>query len=75
MITIEENEPSMEEQWLLHFDDMLIDAMGNVFNTPFNPFGILKSLRMELNIFYMSRFAGYLKMLKGKRVKRIPIQF
>jgi len=37
-------------------DEKLLDAISNLFCSPFNPAPILENLRMELNIFNISYF-------------------
>lgn len=61
--------------WLLHFDEQLASSMAHVLNTPFSPYGILGSLRMELNIAFMEKFERRLAEIKGKRVAKVAVEF
>jgi hypothetical protein len=49
--------------------------MANILSTPFNPIGVLENIRMELNIVYINQFEKYLLKIKGKRMKRVGINF
>ena len=69
------SEPSVDLLWLLYFDEQMISAMGNILSTPFNPVGVLENLRMELNIVYISQFEKYMLRIKGKRMKRVSLNF
>ena len=51
-----DSEPSTQLLWMLHMDELLLEAIGHLFHSPFRPAHILKQLRMEFNIFKIDDF-------------------
>ena len=49
--------------------------MGNPFNSPFNPCGVLQHLRIELNVTFMKRLEHFFQKLKGQFNKGIGLNY
>lgn len=58
--------------WLLKIDDLLKEAIGNVFTTPFNPAPILENFRMEFNIIRIPSYRRSLRKLRSEKIKKMP---
>ena len=70
-----EIEASDDLTWLIFFDEQLSLAMGNPFNSPFNPCGVLQHLKIELNVMFMKRLDSFFKKLKGKFNKGVGLKY
>ena len=53
-------EPSTQLLWMLHMDELMLEAIGHLFHSPFRPAPILAQLRMEFNIFKIDHFREWL---------------
>ena len=53
--TVEEDAP-VQLLWLLKIDDLLKEAIQNVYYSPFRPAPILENFRMEFNILQINSF-------------------
>ena len=58
-----DEEPSTQLLWMLHMDELLLEAITHMFHSPFRPAHILKQLRMEFNIFKITAFHPFLQGL------------
>lgn len=59
-----EIEAPVELLWLLKIDGLLIEAISNMYYSPFRPAPILENFKMEFNILKIDSFQDYLKSLQ-----------
>ena len=67
-----DSEPSTQLLWMLHMDELLLEAISHLFCSPFRPAHILKQLRMEFNIFKINDFQEFLHSLLPAEPIELP---
>ena len=73
--TEEESEVPVQLLWILKIDDLLKEAIANVFKSPFYPAPILENFRMEFNIVKIPVYRRALRKLCSEKTKKIPHDF
>ena len=58
-----DREAPVQLLWMMHMDKLLLEAISNLFCSPFRPAAILKQLRIEFNIFKINDFKTSLQSL------------